>query len=297
MPSKNKSEPRPRLACEISAGRVIAARRADKSATLEAYTARTLAEGAVVPNLGGQNVFDGVLLRQAISDALATVGSRSRDITALLPDAAVRVVLLDFDTLPEKRPDAEAVIRFRLKKSLPFEVDKAALSFQASRSNGTVSVVATVALTSVVEEYESAFRDAGYEPGVVLPATLAALGPVSATAPTLVIKLDAVTTSVAIAQNDDLLLFRTLENPRGTDLDSGRIAEEVYPSMVFFEDTFGTRVERILVGGVAGAEEVGAALESQTGIRPQDLVSSSQVGTGGNIPRWLLAGVVGALTA
>ncbi len=296
MPSKSKSEPRPRLACEISADRVIAARAAEKGSALETYTARTLAAGSVTPNLAGQNVADGVALRQAIADALATVGSRSRDLSVLLPDAAVRVVLLDFDTLPEKHPDAEAVIRFRLKKSLPFDVEKAAVSFQASRTNGTVTVVASVALLSVIEEYESAFRDVGYEPGIVLPATLAALGPVNASAPTLVIKLDPVTTSVAIAQHDNLLLFRTLENPHGPQLDAGRIAEEVYPSLVFFEDTFGARVERILVGGAAGAEQLGPALESQTGIRPEDLVSSSHSLGGGNLPRSLLAGVIGALS-
>ena len=38
-------------------------------------------------------------------------------------------MLLDFDTLPDKREDAEAVVRFRLKKSLPFDVDQSAVSF------------------------------------------------------------------------------------------------------------------------------------------------------------------------
>jgi Tfp pilus assembly PilM family ATPase len=37
-------------------------------------------------------------------------------------------------------------------------------------------VVAAVALASVVEDYETAFQQAGFSPGVVLPSMLAALG-------------------------------------------------------------------------------------------------------------------------
>ena len=41
---------------------------------------------------------DGVY--EALRDTLASLGGRSRDVIAVLPDAAVRVVLLDFETLP-----------------------------------------------------------------------------------------------------------------------------------------------------------------------------------------------------
>ncbi len=288
-----KPEPRPRLACEITANSVIAAR-ADDGRGLDVYTARTLPAGAVVPNLIAANVADGAALRQVVADALATVGGRARDITAVLPDGAVRVVLLDFDTLPDKRQDAEAVVRFRLKKSLPFDVDKAAVAFDSAPADGGVRVVAAVALSSVLQEYEAVFRDVGYQPGVVLPATLAALGPLDAGAPTLVIKADATTTGVAIVEGGQLLLLRTIENADAA-LDPGSLAEEIYPSLVFFQDTYGRRVERILVGGIVGVEQVGAALLEQTGIRAQELVAPSQVGSSGNIPRALLAGVVGAL--
>ena len=47
---------------------------------------------------------------------------------AVLPDAAVRVALLDFDSLPGKREEAEGVVRFRLKKSLE-TADKAGARF------------------------------------------------------------------------------------------------------------------------------------------------------------------------
>jgi hypothetical protein len=64
-----------------------------------------------------------------------------------------------------------------------------------SLPNVGVRVIAAVALANVVEDYEAAFRQAGYQPGVVMPSMLAALGAAHAEQPSLVIKVDARTTS------------------------------------------------------------------------------------------------------
>jgi type IV pilus assembly protein PilM len=207
----------------------------------------------------------------------------------------VRIVLLDFDALPERRQEADAVVRFRLKKSLPFDVEHASLSYHVSRENGIVRIVAAVAQASVVEEYESAFRDTGYHPGVVLPSMLASIGTVEAERATLVVKLDASTTTVAILDQGQLLLFRTLENPGGGQVDGTQLAESVYPSLVFFQDTYGISVQRVLVAGVP-VQQIGTALEEQTGARVEELVSTSYLGTSASdSSRNMLAGVVGAL--
>src|SRR5574341_1785085 len=184
------SPARPHIACEIAASQVLAGRADESGSTVACYTSRTLAPGVVAPGLAPGNVLAGGALRDAIAGALAATGGRSHEVIAVLPDAAVRVVLLDFEALPERPAEAAAIVRFRLKKSVPFDVEHAALSYQARRANGTVKVVAAVANAAVVEEYEAAFRDAGYNPGVVVPSTLAALGLVDAAAPTMVVKVE-----------------------------------------------------------------------------------------------------------
>jgi type IV pilus assembly protein PilM len=288
------STDKPHVACELTPERVIAARAADSGA-VDVVSVRTLPQGSLAPNLASANVANSAAVREAISDTLATVGSHSRDVIAIVPDASVRVVLLDFEDLPERRQDADPVVRFRLKKSLPFDSDEAALSYDVRHSNGSIKVVAAVAPPAVLAEYESLFRDAGYNPGVVLPSMLAALGAVEADVPTLALKIDANSTSVAIIQGQDLLLYRTLENARGARLDAAALADDIYSSLVFFQDNYGMKVERILLGGLASAREIGPALEAQTGARVSDLVSSSQVGGQGSTDPSLLAAVVGAL--
>jgi len=294
LPGITKSTARPHLACEVAADRVLAARAS--GGRLELYANHSLPAGAVVPNLGNVNVLDGQVLRLAVAEVLAAVQDRSRDVIAVLPDAAVRVVMLDFDALPDKKADAEGVIRFRLKKSLPFNVDQAALSYDVHRLNSHIRVLAAVSPQTVLEEYESAFRDAGYSPGIVMPSMLAALGLVEGGGPALVVKVDPVSISVAVVDGDELRLLRTLENASGAAVSGAQIAADVYPSVVFYEDTYGAKVERVLVSGLQSMADISSALEAQIGLRVQGLVAPRHLEGGeGSAPASLLAGVAGAL--
>jgi len=295
--SPTANVPKPKLACEIAADRVLAGRIIENGGGLEASAARELAPGSVVPDLVENNLRQRSAVRGGIESALGDVAGRSKDVIAIVPDAAVRVMLVEFDALPSDHEEALGVVRFRLKKSLPFDVEKAKVSYHAHKLSDEVRVVAAVALGSVIEDYEAAFHDAGFNPGVVLPSTLAALGAADGKRPTLVVKVDAHTTSIAILNEGQLQLFRTLENTRGVTISGEQLAEEVYPSVVFFQDTYHLNIEQIYVAGLPESGGAAPALRAQTGAEVQELVSSTQLGTsaGGSVPRWRMAGVVGAL--
>ncbi|MGB8833550.1 MAG: hypothetical protein WCC95_15465 [Candidatus Sulfotelmatobacter sp.] len=297
--NSNSNSPKPRLACEIAADRVLVGRLAADGRTLEASAAHELAPGSVVPDLVESNLRQRDPVVSAVRETLGGVAGRTHDVIAVVPDAAVRVVLLEFDTLPSDSEEASGVVRFRMKKSLPFDVDKARVSYDAQKTAEGVRVVAAVALASVVEDYEAVIRDAGFSPGVVIPSMLAALGAAEAERPTLVVKVDARTTSIAILNAGQLQLFRTLENTRGVTITGEQLAEEVYPSVVFFQDTYHLNIEKIFVAGLADTGSAAPALRSQTGAEVQELVRPSQLGVSlnGAVPRWRMAGVVGALVS
>src|SRR5262249_4548062 len=179
-------------------------------------------------------------------------------------DAAIRVLLLDFETMPTKAEEVGPIMRLRLKKSLPFDVEHAAVSCDIRRDNGTVQVVAAVSPRAVIDDYETAFRDAGYSPGVIVPSSLAALGLVEGPRPAIMLKVDPVNITIAAAKDHALRLVRTLENPHGTQVTAAELAEAVLPSIVFFEDTFAARIEQICVGGLAPIDEIGPLLHQQT---------------------------------
>jgi type IV pilus assembly protein PilM len=235
-------------------------------------------------------------LLPALRDSLTSVAGRSRDVCLVIPDSTTRVMLLDFDTLPDKQVDAEAVVRFRLKKSLPFDVDHAALSFdRQSGGANPIRVVAAVTPRTILEEYESLVREVGYNPGTVLPSMLAALGLVDASRPTMLIKVERGTTTFAIVDQGQLLLYRSLDNG-GTAVAGESLVDDVNTSLVYFEDRYGVNVERVLVTGVHSVQALQEALSASGNIRVEELVSSSAAGVAaGNVDKSALAGVAGAL--
>jgi type IV pilus assembly protein PilM len=295
--SNANSIPRPRVACEITADRVVAARAAEKASNLEAATAAALPDGIVTPGLQQANITDRGKLVSALRDSLISVAGRSRDISVIIPDASTRVMLLDFDTLPEKPADADAVVRFRLKKSLPFDVEQSAVSFDRQGTTTPVRVIAAVTPRAVLEEYESLVREAGYNPGTVLPSMLAALGLVDASRPTMVIKVERGTTTFAIVDQEQLLLYRALENG-GTAVSGESLIDDVNTSLVYFEDRYGVGVDRMLVTGVQSMQGLQEALSGTSDIKVEELVSSASMGAAaGNVQRSALAGVMGALAS
>jgi type IV pilus assembly protein PilM len=298
MPAAKPKSVRPRLACEITLDRVIAARAADHHNRLEMFTSRQLPAGALAPGLVGPNVLNGEALRTAISGALGAVSGGSKDVIVIVPDAAIRVLLLDFETLPAKPQEVEPVIRFRLKKSLPFDVEQAVVSYEIRRGTNGVRVVAAVSPRSIIQEYEAAVRETGYMPGVVLPSSLAALGTVEGERPTLLLKVDPTNIIIAAAEHQELRLVRTLDNPHGADVSAAELAEGVLPSIVFFEDTFAAHIEHIYVGGVNRLEEVGPLLHEHTGAQVEELspdIAAEQNLSGEKISPSLMAGITGAL--
>jgi type IV pilus assembly protein PilM len=294
---------RPRLACEITPAAVVAARPGENDQEI-CSACVPLRPGIFSAGLKSPNFHDRAAVSSAVRQALDEVRLRESKITVIIPDAAVRVLLLDFDNLPNKAAEALPIIRFRLRKLVPFEVEDAAVSYQVMPGKDSV-VRAVVAVTpaSVLAEYESAIREAGYEPGAVLPSTLAALAAVSADEPSLVVNRNANSVTTAITRQNDLLLHRTLELTEKDLLpeeNERRSIEElqqcVSVAIAYFEDSLAAPPRQLLACGMGGAEELGHLL-GDVAIPVQDLVPTPSTGKATFMPSGVLAGVVGALAS
>jgi type IV pilus assembly protein PilM len=161
-------------------------------------------------------------LRKVLDGVAGSGRERLRDVTVIVPDSAVRVLFVDFDQLPSKAAEALPVVRFRLKKLLPFDADEAMVSYQVMSSDkDSVKLLAVAMPKAVLEEYESVVLAAGYLPGAVLPSTLAALaGLDEAEAPVLVVNAGLGTVTTAIVQEGMLLLHRSVDMSAG-DMSAG----------------------------------------------------------------------------
>lgn len=315
---------RPRLACEIAPEGVSAARALTADGPLESVSRVPLASGAVMPSLKPGNLADRVAVIAGIRRALESIdvrpNSRGAELTIIIPDAAVRVLLLDFDALPAKLTEALPIVRFRLKKLVPFEVDDAMVSYQVMSSSRTnVRVLAVAIPRDILVEYETAVREAGFEPGAVLPSTLAALAGVAAPEPSLVVNAGTTAVTTAITRDGVLLLHRSVDlqpAPVGVDPTfpaqlqqlspeeiTHEIAQAVSVAVAYFEDTLSTPPSTILSAGALSADALhhvvnGNGYNDAQAVRIRELLDASSFSAGavtGSIPRGSLAGVAGAL--
>jgi type IV pilus assembly protein PilM len=241
---------RPPAAVEVSPQGVLAAASPGPGQP-PVYAFEPLPPGAIVPGIGEQNLRAPEVVANAIRAALGQVSPRTRAVTLVLPDTVVRVFFLDFDSLPAKAVEVLPILRFRLRKMIPFEVEHAGLSYQVLVENKTeCKVLAAVLPGPVLAEYEAAVREAGYEPGAVLPTSLAALGAIDSTEPVLAANLSPLALTTSITNSQDLLLYRTLDLPEDPALRLEEVQRGISVAAAYYEDKLGVRPRRLYFAGI-----------------------------------------------
>ena len=253
--------------------------------------------GVLTPGIEETNVRSPEMLSVAISAALNDVQAKTRDVTLIVPDTAVRVFVLDFDSLPSKPAEVLPVLRFRLRKMVPFDVEHAGVSYQVlSTSASETRALIAVIPGPILKEYEDAVRASGYEPGVVLPSSLAALGAVDSAEPVLAACLSSGALTTVITHGQDLLLYRTLDLP---DDPAQRLADaqrDIAVAAAYYEDKLGVRARKLHFGGVGSAEDFGHWLQvNDPELSVVELVPRPSRGAATNLGRLSFAGITGAL--
>ncbi len=312
---------RPALACEITPLGVLAARQ-DSTVGLATQFVPIPAT-ALQPGWKTPNVLERPQLVGALRTAVGAVAERGRQLpggrtlpanralTLIVPDATVRVLLLDFDALPSKRGEALAILRFRLRKLVPFETEDAAITYQVmSTTTEGVRVLVVVIPRDVLLEYESVVREAGFIPGVVLPSTLAAT-PLLGAEPALLVNHNGTTLTTTILRGQELLLHRALDFggmeepvtdaparlPRSAEGKAREEEEDIRQSvsvaLAYFEDTLALAANEIFYIGPGTAEAFHAMLGEPT-IAVRDLGPAPELPSR-TVSRSMLAPVAGAL--
>jgi type IV pilus assembly protein PilM len=242
---------RPPAAVEISPEGVLAAALPAQGAPVYAF--QPLPPGAIQPGIGEANLRAIDAITAAIRTTLDQVSPRSRAVTLIIPDTVVRVFVLDFDSLPAKPLEVYPVLRFRLRKMVPFDVEHAGLSYQVLiERKGDIKVLAALLPGPVLAEYEGAVRAAGYEPGAVLPSSLAAMAAIDSLEAVLVANLSPIALTTSIANGQDLLLYRTLDLPADPVVRQMEVRRGVAVAAAYYEDKLGAPPTRIHFSGHIG---------------------------------------------
>ncbi|MEO8593045.1 MAG: hypothetical protein ABI759_06975 [Candidatus Solibacter sp.] len=234
----------PAMAFEITEAGIAAARiGARAELDFQPLRAGTLAVSPLK-----ENVLDHDDFMLAVRSLSGTQSARKkRDVALILPDFSARISVLDFDTFPKDPKEQASLIRFRLKRSVPFDVESAALSYWAQHAEkGKTDVVVVIAPLEIVSRYESPFRSAGMNPGMITTSCLAALELAPEIGLSVVAKLTGRVLTVVVRDKAVLKLVRCLELP-SPELDD--IAAVLVPTFVYIEDNLGRRADKLLLCG------------------------------------------------
>ena len=313
------NSPQPTLGVEISTQAVSVGRWSSKSAQIETSAWKSLPDGAVEASPLRENIQRPEEVQQALSAAFSSLGilpgsaapanssKRPADVVLVIPDQAARLFVLHFDTFPEKPREARPLVQWRLKKSVPFEIESAALSYFVRSSGNELQVVAVTTPQSILRQYETVAEDFGFRPRWVTLSTLASLGlaetaglengsPGGHPAPqsegpdgkdtglpgVLVAKYSPPGFTTAILQGGHLRLFRTAgveANGEGL-LSPADVLEVIYPSVVYFQDNFKGSLKRAYLCGLGeNSAAIAESLEGELYLETAPLVPEQRGGS------------------
>jgi Tfp pilus assembly PilM family ATPase len=254
MSSLRRATP-PSVAVELAADHVSAASIDVRGgrATVAAYATEPLAAGAVVPSFTTSNIHDRAEVIGALGRLFDRLGGRPRRIGLVVPDPAAKVSLVRFEQVPAKRQDLDQLVRWQVRKTAPFPIDEAQVSYRAGATSADgQEFVVSIARRDIVEEYEQVCAEVGAHAGVVDIATFNIINAVlagSAPPPNdwLLVNVKADYASIAILRGEHLIFFRN----RTSDTD-GSLIDLVHQTAMYYEDRLsGSGFGRVLLVGGA----------------------------------------------
>ena len=161
----------PPVAVEIDRGQMTLVRLTRKRKALpvlESFRIQAAPEHAVGatifrPNLGSLEELTG----QARA-LFETSGTKPGKVSLILPDNLAKVSIVTLPERPATRKQLREMLRFKLRRSVPFRLEEAVISSWVLPGAGPeLNVLVAVMMRSVVEQYEAAFEAAGARPGLI----------------------------------------------------------------------------------------------------------------------------------
>jgi type IV pilus assembly protein PilM len=263
------SSPGPPHAVEIAARRVtvVTIRHESGKAVVAASATEPLAPGVVTPGLAHPNIRDTEAVVSALSRALERAGIRPKRVGLVIPDAAARVSIVRFDTVPPRARDLDELVRWQVGKGAPFRIEEGQLSYVPGAAVGTGGreFVSVLVRRDVIEEYEGVCARAGMHAGLVDIASFNVVNAVLAAAQEkdgadwLLVHVTPEDTTLAIVRSGDLIFFRNRPAAEGS------LEDLVHQTAMYYEDRLGGRgLSRVIVaGGSDGGDALRRALEDR----------------------------------
>jgi type IV pilus assembly protein PilM len=226
-----------------------------QNAVVQGYAVEPMPANAIVPSLTATNMPDRDVVVRALRSACESVGVKPRRVALVVPDLVGKVSLVRFDRIPPRRDDLDQLIRWQVKKSTPFPVEDACVTYSpgAKGPDGNEFIV-IAARREIIREYEGVCEEVGIEAGLVDLATIGVVnlflsGGPAPTGDWLVVHMRPEYTSIVILRGEDVMFFRNR-----AEGDEELLQDVVHQTAMYYQDRLNGRgFSRILLGGLGKA--------------------------------------------
>lgn len=250
--------PHPGTLVEIAAPHVAVARWGAKGTNLEHAASEPLPPGAVMPSTLETNIPQPEAVRSALRRVLGDVSAAGIYVGLIVPDLVARVFILPFDNLPRRASEALPLLRWRLKKSVPFDVEDTSVSWMRQDGReGAFEAITVVARRPILREYESQLESLGLRAGVVLSSTLAVLPLLEDRGATLLVRLCGKTLTTVIVRGSSLCVYRSTEMRANSGaLEPQAMLDEVFPAVAYYQDSWSAGIDRARLSGFGARQSL-----------------------------------------
>ena len=270
----------PALMFEFQPEYILGARFSKSHRTVANAALGDLEPGALLPLLARPNLLNPEEVGGKVAAVAGVLGSDKGPIGLLLPDGAVRVSVLDFETLPTDRRERESLIRWKTKSLLPYPVEEGRLSFEiAAKEPEGVQAVVMAVRKSVLAEYESTVDALSGQVSLVLPSSAALLPLLSEEADEgeMLVNISPTYLTVVVAAGGQIRLWRNQAMAGKSSAEGlSAVREEAMRTLAASHDHLGLDVSCVRVCARPGVpsdwlEELGRMLSREV----DDLVPDS----------------------
>jgi len=141
---------------------------AKEKSTVDSYVC-DIPDGVVQPSFIEKNIIKPDVLKGEFSKAARNMRLNNKDIALIFPELSQKTFTFSFDSLPSALREREQIIRFRIKKRMPFLPEDSRISYDLFPKGSGLRALVILTRTNIIKEYEEFFLQFGFNVRKAVP--------------------------------------------------------------------------------------------------------------------------------
>jgi type IV pilus assembly protein PilM len=258
----------PPVACEITSRSVSVVRlNTKRPPEIDRFAVEPVPPGLIIPSLTRPMIASSSDLLNLLKSLFARADLKTNRISLAIPDSCAKVTIHQFESMPGNESEKQQLLKWKLKKTIPYNIEDSSLSFLEQRDpDGKHVIVAVNIHVAVLAQLEAVFESLGIQVGYITLASFAAFEILARQDPevlqksVLFLRAQPSEISSLIVRQGSVVFFRQTDydTENGSEMqsvftqvgDTGleQLYEEIHPCLMYYQDKLSNAaVEKVYI--------------------------------------------------